>query len=608
VGKGGLVLALVFSSGCIWDKALYDARRAELVDADRDGMDIYDGDCDDKDASVFPGAVEVCDGVDQDCVGGVDDGAVDVVEWYVDLDGDGLGGGEVQTGCEPPGEAVAAGGDCDDTDPSVPGDEVPYDGIDQDCDGSDAADLDGDGYDGGTGLDCDDGDAQVHPGAEETWENGVVDNDCDGEREEVVLEYGYEAWTGPSPYSSFGRRTVGAGDLDGDGLADYFVSAWSDDSVLEGGSSVYLLSGIGGGSVDGAHALRASEADVGLGIQVDVGEDVDTDGVPDVAVSGTRWADQAGIVWIASGAGVATGDVYLPDEALGEIHGSEADTFVGTGVSYAGDVDGDGVPDLVVGASNATAGGYAGAGAVGIWPADTAMWAAFDDAPILVPGGYENAYFGVVVDGAGDEDGDGYGDLLVSGASRTLARVIAGGPTLASGSPDVIFTLYAGLDGIPGDVSLVGDIDGDGAREIACTRDDVFIFFALRASVGNSLDYPGATIVNAEGSYIGQLADLGDLEGDGRDDLLVSEFWYAPYSTALVAVHFGDDLRYGTTVGAGDAALTGRSIRPSSHFGASVAVVGDADGDGRVDIILGGDEDDEGGTDAGAATAIPLPQ
>ena len=71
--------------------------------------------------------------------------------------------------------------DCDDGDSSInPGaTEVPYDGIDQDCDGLDLTDVDGDGYEGGSGSDCDDEDEDIHPGATELWYDGV-DQDCDG--------------------------------------------------------------------------------------------------------------------------------------------------------------------------------------------------------------------------------------------------------------------------------------------------------------------------------------------------------------------------------------------------------------------------------------------
>ena len=82
-----------------------------------------------------------------------------------------------------PGPGVAAWPtNCDDADATVyPGaEEIPYDGIDQDCDGDDVGDVDGDGYDGGDdGEDCDDADAAINPDAEELCDD-AIDNDCDG--------------------------------------------------------------------------------------------------------------------------------------------------------------------------------------------------------------------------------------------------------------------------------------------------------------------------------------------------------------------------------------------------------------------------------------------
>jgi hypothetical protein len=162
-----------------------DPDAMELVCGRPSGYVADDTDCDDSDAAVFPGAEELCNGVDDDCDGEADEGLPgDVATWYTDADGDGYG--DPATGvdaCEQPSGTVADNTDCDDTDPRAypGGPEVAYDGVDGDCDGASDFDVDGDGYDSDVygGTDCDDRDASVNPGVAETWYDGV-DGNCDG--------------------------------------------------------------------------------------------------------------------------------------------------------------------------------------------------------------------------------------------------------------------------------------------------------------------------------------------------------------------------------------------------------------------------------------------
>jgi hypothetical protein len=128
------------------------------VDNDGDGYSHNQGDCDDTNPNVHPGAREICnDGIDNDCNGYVDG-------QEPDKDGDGFGP------CQ---------GDCDDNDPAVhPGAQEIVDGKDNNCDGLTDEDLDGDGWTVAEG-DCDDHDPDVHPGAVEVCGDGK-DNDCNG--------------------------------------------------------------------------------------------------------------------------------------------------------------------------------------------------------------------------------------------------------------------------------------------------------------------------------------------------------------------------------------------------------------------------------------------
>jgi hypothetical protein len=122
----------------------YGDTSTSFIGCDGDGYGVATpGDCDDGDLFVSPSATEVCDGVDNDCDGETDEaGAVDTTRYHLDSDGDGYGSPSVSIdSCFPPPGYVLDSTDCYDEDPGVyPGAiEIFDDGVDQDCDGSDAA-------------------------------------------------------------------------------------------------------------------------------------------------------------------------------------------------------------------------------------------------------------------------------------------------------------------------------------------------------------------------------------------------------------------------------------------------------------------------------------
>jgi hypothetical protein len=182
-------------------------------DSDADGYDAVD-DCDDLNPAVYPGAPEICDGLDNNCDGRVDEPSEDGNPYYFDADRDGYGNAEsIGYGCDVPYGHVHNDLDCNDEDPRIhpDADEV-CDEQDNNCDGTtdeDTAldalewyqDTDGDGYgiidvvtyacaqpDGYAGLDndCDDTLDTINPGADETCNE--ADDDCDGEVDEFAVD------------------------------------------------------------------------------------------------------------------------------------------------------------------------------------------------------------------------------------------------------------------------------------------------------------------------------------------------------------------------------------------------------------------------------------
>ena len=158
-----------------------DSAAEAPADADGDGA-AADLDCDDNDAAVFPGAAEVCDGLDNNCDGQADEGVLST--FYADADADSFGdpGAPVEA-CAAPAGAVPNDQDCDDAEPTTyPGAKETCDGYDNDCDvtideGTSCFDDDSDGYTEDDG-DCNDGSAAVSPAATESCDS--LDNNCDG--------------------------------------------------------------------------------------------------------------------------------------------------------------------------------------------------------------------------------------------------------------------------------------------------------------------------------------------------------------------------------------------------------------------------------------------
>ncbi len=232
---------------------------------------------------------------------------------------------------------------------------------------------------------------------------------------------------GEGPNSKLGRSIAGMGDLDDDGYADLIVGAYEPHGAGPG----YAL------AIFGPDGSRSRKLTVGnapwafFGVSVANAGDVDGNGEDDVLIGafGANGAAgwQTGRAYLLSGESIA--DPGAPVQVLGVEEGRNAQDQFGRYVAGAGDLDGDGTPDLLVGAHFQDADGAGlrdNRGAV--WIFSGAHFGA--GAPLRqvhVEGGAGGAHFGNALSGCGDLDGDGVGEFLASGSYGNYTRVYSGG-------------------------------------------------------------------------------------------------------------------------------------------------------------------------------------
>ena len=556
---------------------------ADPTDDDLDGHDSLT-DCDDHDYTAYPGASEICDGVDNDCDGVVDNG--------FDLDGDGA----------TDANACASGTDCDDADASIYPEarEVPYDGIDQDCDGADLVDVDGDRYD--YTFDCDDEDAAVNPGAEEVAKNGKDDDCADGDDMDGDAD-GYDD-----------------DDLGGDDCDDL------DASVHPGARDLW-----GDGTdtdCDGLDSRLASLADASVTVVGDSGEqglvgesvllcDLDEDGADDLVVTAPFAGSYSGRVgiWYGSGEASWTAGMAMSDaDTLLE----SSELFLGFGAQCA-DIDGDGHLDLVTTRGEIHYSGYDADYEILFFYGDgvafgATMSEADADARLSYPLGVESGLATVYAQyiTTGDLDLDGAAEVLVNDATGDhmteptgLLYVLRG--KRYAGTSDLVDEAVAEIDGGTDGFSRVRvleDVDGDGVV-------DVFIGQAsgqagdTADSAPTSVDtgssprqgrafFADATLVDAAvadlawrtwegraGDAYGWDGVVQDFDGDGDDDSMVVALGYNDYSGAL---YFFDGLPVDGSPSDATAEVLGSTT--AGRFGYVTRTLSDVDGDGINDLFI----------------------
>ena len=421
--------------------------------------------------------------------------------------------------------------------------------------------------------------------------------------------------------ANYGISVGSAGDVNGDGFADVIIGASQyDNGQLDEGAAFIHLGGPGGlanGDPTSADTILESDQESAFLGERGVGSagDVNGDGYDDVIVGAYLYDDtsfgEEGAAWIFHGgpSGIPDGTPATADTVL---QGDQLFGFFGWDVAGAGDVNGDGYADVIVGAYLYDAGETdEGAAFVFHGGASGVADGGPGTADAQLESDQDSAQFGWSVAPAGDVDADGYGDVVVGAVlydggifDSGAAFAFYGGPLgVEDGDPgNADFTVAAfPTDSRAGEaVASLGDLDGDGYGDIAVgaprfdtpTDTDAGAVFTYYGSATGLVVRPGFTTLS--GSYAGarlghSLAGPGDIDGDGFGDLIAG----APEFTGVVSSENGEGsvvVFFGGPTGISDG--TNPQIRVESNqalanLGMSVAAVGDVDGDGLDDILAG---------------------
>ncbi|MBF0163883.1 MAG: FG-GAP repeat protein [Magnetococcales bacterium] len=470
----------------------------------------------------------------------------------------------------------------------------------------------------------------------------------------------------------FGVSAKGAGDINGDGFDDMIVGALRYDSpdgqggFLTSSGAAYVVYGhasnfwgdFPSGTVNdlindingpAAFLIRGVEKHDHAGVSVSSAGDINGDGYADLIIGADRvdsapgnvTDDRFGAAYVVYGKAGGFGTVIDLSTLSGtsgfKLFGTAAYDYSGFSVASAGDVNGDGLDDMLVGAFKANSNGktYSGAafvvfGKTGLFDSQVDLSALTGANGFRISGLANGDYLGTSVASAGDFNGDGFDDIVIGAPGAPLAFP---GSYSASGSAYIVYGKGSGfaaavdlatlggqdgfrVDGLPGgtqafgfSVASAGDLNLDG-------YDDVIIGAPGQSPVGSGANeqsyvlhggnFTGAAPVwtmgfKVEGEYAGDhsgrsVSMAGDVNGDGFADVIIGAVGN-PASTSAgpgaAYIVFGGASNQPFTLDLTGPDLTGTDgveldgVSNGDYTGVSVSGVGDVNGDGYDDMLIG---------------------
>ena len=404
----------------------------------------------------------------------------------------------------------------------------------------------------------------------------------------------------------FGARLSTAGDVNGDGYSDVIIGAANFDNVESNEGKAFVYHGSSTGlSAFANWTAEGNQADAIFGYPVSTAGDVNGDGYSDVIVTAEQYDNDLqneGRIYVYHGSSSG-----LSVNANWVVEGNQSEAQFGNSVSTAGDVNGDGYSDIIIGALTFDNGEtdegkifihYGSASGLSITP----DWTFESNMP--------TAYLGYRVFTAGDVNGDGYSDII-AGAANYLGsgRVYAfhGSSVGFSSTPDWIVDNEQPISTFGAAVSTAGDVNGDGYSDVIIgaqlydngesNEGKTFVYHGSASGLSTSPAWTYES--NQPGAEFGHwVSTAGDVNGDGFSDVIVASFYYesGEYREGKAFLFQGSAAGLSVPV-----SWTEDGDQSTGQFGISVSTAGDVNGDGYSDVIIGANCYDNGETDEGRA-------
>jgi hypothetical protein len=421
-------------------------------------------------------------------------------------------------------------------------------------------------------------------------------------RPELEINYTWDYY-GDASGDQLGYAVAGAGDVNGDGKADILVGA-ATGGEHKGGEALLFLGPVTPTSDTPDWEVSGEVQGWQFGAALDGAGDVNGDGYADIIIGAANYkVDLAGqgaaYLYLGSATGPALTEGWM-------VEGEMKNAYMGTAVAGAGDIDDDGYADVLVGIPGYTD-IYGHYGAVYMYKGsedglgDSRDWYAY--------GSQEDSQFGMEVNSAGDVNGDGYEDVLV-GAPRydhydgAYTFYDAGAVYLYLGdqynlSMDYAWSYigYRGGDILGTSAASAGDLNNDGCADIAIGAPGyntgglldtgrVYVFYGCQETVSGLNNEPDweYTYEQAYAKTGIDVSSAGDTNDDGYDELLVGAHLFDDEQANEGAVW----AFFGCANGiASQPVWLAEGNKNDTYFGFAVDGAGDTNGDGYADVVIG---------------------